>query len=183
MVEGARWGVLPKHYKIRHRPLADFSYLWEAPHFGDNPINREKVTRRQGWEKILPGLINGNNTGPIREIMVVYNLVLRNGLINPLPCIEQDGVLYPVKGNQRLCVLRAIKKLIDHRHLAKAVLDTAQQQWLEKRQIVITTGPEGTYDLDAIPCRIADHTEHPGDWTHDHPVARNHITDEVKISG
>ncbi len=182
MTEQRRWGTPPKHYKIRTRPLADFRYLWEAPHFQEakNQINREKVQRRLAWEKMLPAMTpKGDN----REILDIFHSVLQNGIVNPLPCIEQDGLLYPVKGNQRLCALRAIKLLVDYRHLSKIDLTTAQRQWVVEHQIVITTGPKGSYDLDAIPCRVADHTEHPGDWTHDHPVARNHIGDEVKVCG
>ena len=182
MAEHRRWDTPPKFYKIQTRPLADFRYLWEAPHFQaqHNQITVDKVAKRKLWEIALPSMIpKGNN----REILGVYHSVLKNGIINPLSCIEQDGLLYPVKGNQRLCVFRAIKMLVDHRHLSNMELTTAQKQWIEKKQIVITTGPEGAYDLDAIPCRIADYTEYPGDWTHDHPVARNHIGDDVKVRG
>ena len=187
----ARWDTPPKYYNTKTRPLADFRYLWESPYFDlSKPVTQGKITKRKEWEKILPTLTQIQH-GEILEIQEVYNHVLAHGLINPLPCIEQDGVLYPVKGNQRLCVLRAIKNLIDHRSKPgrkdpadwAATLTQAQQQWVKKEFIGIRHLEThiGSFDLDAIPCRIADYMEHPGDWTHDHPVARNHIGDEIKL--
>ena len=189
MAEGARWGTPPKHYKEHYRPLADFAYLWEAPHFQGkkNQITQDKVTKRKAWEKLLPTMTpKGDNA----EILVVYQSVILNGLINPLSCIEQDGVLYPVKGNQRLCALRAIKLLVAHRHLSKLELSPMLKQWVDKQPNLMFMQPNlgqmrviGKFNLDKIPCRVADYREYPDDWTHDHPVARNHIGDEVKFSG
>lgn len=151
--------------KIEYHPLDAFDYMWCAPHIQAHadPISREKVERRRRWEYELYKVRGGQ-----REIDALFRHMLENGMINPLIVHRVGDIYYPVKGNQRLCVLYAIRNLLISRAIAGPGgpnMTADEKRWAEQ-------------GFESIPCRVLDPSE---PWSHDNSVTRRNPDRAVRL--